>query len=166
MSLKHREDSITGIRLRDAQKTKTATSAKLVDGSIVVELPEGGVCSCTTVKFISPCDCDAVTGGLVIDGVTYTLVDSLGNCITGKGGYWAANANIAVMIDKDNAKAYVLNAAGSNLDGKVVMKAGDTMIGSLQAGVQTPGTYLVRNSKLSTTEETPTVNGQICWLAK
>ena len=28
---------------------------------------------------------------------------------------------------------------------------------------QTPGTYLVRNSKLSATAETPTVNGQICW---
>jgi len=29
---------------------------------------------------------------------------------------------------------------------------------------QTPGTYLVRNQKLSATEETPTVNGAICWL--
>lgn len=31
------------------------------------------------------------------------------------------------------------------------------------ASGQTPGTYLLRNSKLSATEETPTVNGQICW---
>lgn len=31
------------------------------------------------------------------------------------------------------------------------------------ASGQTPGTYLVRNSKLSASEETPTVNGQICW---
>ena len=166
MSLKHREDSITGIRLKEAQKTKTATSASLVGGSIVVELPEGGVCSCTTVKFKAPCDCSAVTGGLDIDGVTYTLVDALGNCITGVGGYWATNANIAVMIDKDNAKAYVLNAAGSNLDGKAVMKAGDTMIGELRAGVQTPGEYVVRNEKISFTEETPKVNGAICWLAE
>lgn len=29
---------------------------------------------------------------------------------------------------------------------------------------QTPGTYLVRNSKLSASEETPMVNGQICWV--
>lgn len=32
------------------------------------------------------------------------------------------------------------------------------------ANGQTPGAYLIRNSKLSATEETPTVNGQICWL--
>lgn len=31
------------------------------------------------------------------------------------------------------------------------------------ANGQTPGAYLIRNSKLSATEETPTVNGQICW---
>lgn len=29
---------------------------------------------------------------------------------------------------------------------------------------QTYSTYLLRNQKLSTAEETPTVNGQICWL--
>lgn len=31
---------------------------------------------------------------------------------------------------------------------------------------QTPGTYLVRNQKLSATAETPTVNGEICWVYK
>ena len=29
---------------------------------------------------------------------------------------------------------------------------------------QSPSVYLVRNQKLSATEETPTVNGEICWL--
>ena len=29
---------------------------------------------------------------------------------------------------------------------------------------QTPGTYLLRNSKISASEENPTVNGQICWV--
>lgn len=167
MSLKHREDSITGIRLREAQKTKTATSATLVDGSIVVELPEGGVCSCTMVKFTTPCDCSAITGGLVIDGITYTLTDALGNCITGEGGYWAANANVAVMIDKASAKAYVINAAGVTAN-KAVLKAGDRMIGALYAGAnaQTPGEYLVRNQKLSLTKETPQVEGEICWFCE
>jgi hypothetical protein len=31
---------------------------------------------------------------------------------------------------------------------------------------QTPSSYVLRNSKLSTTEEVPTVNGQICWLCE
>lgn len=31
---------------------------------------------------------------------------------------------------------------------------------------QTPGSYLIRNSKVSATEENPTVNGQICWVRK
>ena len=31
---------------------------------------------------------------------------------------------------------------------------------------QTPGSYLIRNSKVSSTEENPTVNGQICWVRK
>lgn len=29
---------------------------------------------------------------------------------------------------------------------------------------QTPGNYLLRNSKLVSAESTPTVNGEICWL--
>lgn len=32
------------------------------------------------------------------------------------------------------------------------------------SGGQAAGTYLVRNQKLSASEETPTVNGQICWV--
>ena len=45
-----------------------------------------------------------------------------------------------------------------------VAKAGDTMIGALYAGVQTPGEYLVRNQKLSATEETLIFEGAICWV--
>lgn len=167
MSLKHREDSITGIRHREALKTKVATSVQLVGGSVVLELPEGGVCDCTMVKFASPCSCDKITGGLVVNGTTFTLVDAMGTCITGVGGYWMEGAVIAVMIDQISNRAYVLNAAGSKLDGKVIMKSGGSvdgaMEGALYAGLQTPGDYLVRNSKLSATEEQPTVNGQICW---
>lgn len=42
---------------------------------------------------------------------------------------------------------------------------GGTFAGEVAANAdgQTPGNYAVRNSKLSAEEETPTVNGQICW---
>lgn len=166
MSLKFKEDSIAGIRLREAQKTKTATSASLVGGSIVLDLmQEGGVCTGTMVKFKAPCDSSAVTGGISIDGVTYTVVDALGKCISGKPGYWVASAKLAVIIEANEGKAYVTNPAG-------VAKGGDEMIGTLRAGEQTPGEYLVRNTRLlpmpETDEELAEIDktlseGEICW---
>lgn len=47
-------------------------------------------------------------------------------------------------------------------------KSGGSFTGRVAAaeGAQDPGQYSLRNSKLSTTEETPTVNGQICWRCK
>lgn len=112
MGLKFREDSITGIRLRDALKTKTATSAELVDGAIVLELmPEGGVCTGTMVKFTAPCDCTSATGGLIISGVAYTIIDTMGECVTGIDGVWDAGAQIAVLIDHENRRACIQNPA-------------------------------------------------------
>ena len=112
MSLKHREDSITGIRLREALATKTATSATLVDGSIVLELPEGGVCTGTTVKFKAPCDGVLVTGGLSIEGKQYTVVDSTHKCVTGIAGVWVSGAKIAVILDCEKNRAYIQTAVG------------------------------------------------------
>jgi hypothetical protein len=34
------------------------------------------------------------------------------------------------------------------------------------ASGQTPGSYVLRNQKVSLTAENPTVNGEICWLAE
>lgn len=74
-----------------------------------------------------------------------------------EGSYLVGNGTEDVQL---KTPAEVLSDIGA------VAKAGDTMTGALYAGasVQTPGTYMVRNSKLSTAEETPTVNGQIHWL--
>ena len=36
-------------------------------------------------------------------------------------------------------------------------------LSEIKAGIQTPGTALLRNSKLVSTETTPTVNGEIYW---
>lgn len=115
MGLKYREDSISGIRLEEAQKTKIATSATLVDGSIVLELPEGGVCTGTTVKFKAPCDCAVVTGGLVIGGIEYTVVDTTHKTVTGAAGVWVTGAEIAVIIESEKKRAYIQNSAvGAN----------------------------------------------------
>jgi hypothetical protein len=161
MSLRHREDSITGIRHRDALKTKVATSVKLVGGFINLELPEGGVCTGTMVKFVAPCASDKVTGGIVIDGVTYTVVDAVGNCITGKIGYWDNGAALSFLIDSGSKKAFLQNAAWMPISGGEflgVVKAGES--------AQPIDQYLLRNSKLSpfTAPEKPDVDGEICWM--
>ena len=161
MSLRHREDSITGIRHREALKTKVATSVQLVGGSIKLELPEGGVCTGTMVKFVAPCTCKNITGGIVIDGVTYTVVDAAGNCITGKIGYWDNGAALSFLIDSGSKKAFLQNAAWMPISGGVfqgIVKAGES--------AQPIDQYLLRNSKIvpSSNPEKPGVDGEICWL--
>lgn len=111
MSIKHREDSITGIRKREAQQTRVAESAVLTDGSIHLTLPGGHVCDGTMVKFCAPCSCEVVTGGIVINGETYTVVDSMLNCVTGFGGVWDVGAQISVVIDDTNKRAFLNNTS-------------------------------------------------------
>ena len=63
------------------------------------------------VTFTAPCDCASVTDGLVINGETYTVCDAMGECVTGKGGAWCAGAQISVVLDCENKKAFIQNAA-------------------------------------------------------
>ena len=93
-----------------------ATSAELSDGSILLDLP-AGVGTGTIVKFPAPCACSAVTGGIVIDGVTYAVVDALGNEVAGECGLWSSGAMVAVLIDTAAEKAYIQNGAELPLSG-------------------------------------------------
>ena len=83
-----------------------ATSARMADGSIVLDLPLP-VDTGTLVKFDAPCDCIAVTGGIVIEGVTYSVVDTTGQIVTGIPGAWVIGAHLAVIIDKEDGVAYI-----------------------------------------------------------
>ena len=87
-----------------------ATSARLVDGSIVLELPRL-VDTGTLVKFDAPCDCTAVTDGIVIDGGAYLVVDSNDKVVTGVPGAWVSRAKVAVIIDKEDRFAYIQGTA-------------------------------------------------------
>lgn len=82
-----------------------ATSAALSGGSIVLELP-GKVDTGTLVKFTAPCDCTEVTGGIVIDGITYSVVDATGHVVTGIHGAWVRGALVAVIINMEDESAY------------------------------------------------------------
>lgn len=87
-----------------------ATSAALSGGSIVLELP-GKVDTGTLVKFTAPCDCTEVTGGIVIDGTTYSVMDATGKVVTGVAGAWVGGAKLAVIIDNEDGSAYLQGAA-------------------------------------------------------
>ena len=63
------------------------------------------------VNFTAPCDC-SVTEYLRIGGENYTVVDSLGRCVTGKGGLWVAGAVLSVTLDVDKKFAYIQSARG------------------------------------------------------
>jgi hypothetical protein len=116
----------------------------------------------------APCNCSDVNG-VQIAGVAYPFYDAAGNSIVNITGKFSTGSLIRVLIDTVNVRAYILNSA------TVTPKAHNHAASEITAGTfsgqvvannagQSPGTYLVRNSKLSATEETPTINGAICWL--
>ena len=74
------------------------------------ELPANG----KHVTFQAPCDCSDVEC-IQIDGVDYTVVDSLGNVVTGDpaGGTWNSGATVSVILNVDDRKAYILNGSTS-----------------------------------------------------
>ena len=82
-----------------------ATSAVLSGGNIVLDLPRA-VDTGTLVKFTAPCDCTEVTGGIVIDGTTFSVVDATGHVVTGIHGAWVIGALVAVIINKEDESAY------------------------------------------------------------
>lgn len=97
------------------------------------------------VTFPAPCGCDKVTDGLSINGVIYTVVDAMGNCVTGKGGAWSSGALVSVVLDCEGKKAYLQSttpmledwfALGAPLD-----KNGDNLDTRT-----TPGKYYLQSS--------------------
>ena len=94
----------------DPDLSVISTGAELSSGSIVIT-SDKIIGTGTMLKFKAPCDCTAVTRGLVIDGKTYTIVDSLGNNVIGTGGMWASGAFVSVLIDKANRRAFIQNSA-------------------------------------------------------
>lgn len=118
-----------------------------------------------TIK--APCNCNVVAG-VQINDIAFPFYDAAGNSLESISGKFAEGSLIRVMFDTVNVRAYILNSATS-MPTSHIHSADDitagTFVGQVVANSagQTPSTYLVRNQKLSATEETPTVNGAICW---
>ena len=62
------------------------------------------------VSFDAPCDASLVEC-IQIDGVDYTVVDAVGNVVTGRppGDTWCSGAKVSVILDVENRKAHLLN---------------------------------------------------------
>ena len=141
------------------------------------------------LTFKSPADCSAITGlivyypnGNTTTSKTFKFVDAHGVDVgSGTISLFAANAMVKVILDVDSGKAFVQNAdTNAYLEEKLAEKyspsnkpSADAVTAGRFAGqviadhsTQTPGTYLLRNSKLASTETNPTVNGEICWTYK
>lgn len=80
--------------------------------TLTLTLPAGeGAVTGKQITFKAPCDCTDITG-LVIDGVTYTLVDACDfdvlslQCLA-----FVSGAMVSVIVDVENKKAYIQNAA-------------------------------------------------------
>lgn len=117
-----------------------------------------------TIK--APCNCNVVAG-VQINDIAFPFFDAAGNSLESISGKFAEGSLIRVMFDTVNVRAYILNSAtsipASHNHAASEVTAG-TFAGEVAASSQTPSNYIVRNQKLSATEETPTVNGAICWL--
>lgn len=68
------------------------------------------------------------------------------------------------LSGSQSGNTYTLSLASHNQAASTITAG--TFAGQVVANAsgQTPGTMLVRNSKLVSAEETPTVNGEICWV--
>lgn len=95
--------------------------------TLTVSLPTGtAVCNGKQITFRAPCDCAGVDG-IVIDDTTYQLVDTNNESISNKGEQFALGAMVSVILDTDNSRAYIQNAAVDAIKPQIIL---DTLFAS------------------------------------
>lgn len=88
----------------------TATSATLLAGSIVLDIP-AEVTHGMTIKFTAPCDSADVTVGIVMEDILYVWRNTLGEDIAGMDSLFSEGAMVALLVDRENVVAYLASAA-------------------------------------------------------
>lgn len=88
----------------------TATSATLSAGSVVLGIPAEATHG-MTIKFLSPCNSEDITVGVVVEGSTYEWRDTLGEDITGMEGLFTEGSMVGIILDRENIIAYLATAA-------------------------------------------------------
>lgn len=80
------------------------------------------------LTIVAPCNCSEVSG-VQIAGVAYPFYDAAGNVLESGTGWFAQGSLIRVLIDVDNTRAYILNAA---IKGFVESMVGGNTGGTIQ----------------------------------
>lgn len=87
----------------------TADDAELEAGLLTIttsyDIQDG-----TCVKFLAPCASADVTVGVVVDGVQYAWMDTLGEPLVGVEGLFVTGALVGIILDRENLIAYLVNA--------------------------------------------------------
>ena len=139
MSVKHREDSITGIRKREALETKAIDAATKTGTDTIELVTTKPVTTGTLVQFKSPCDCIGIDKVKICDKA-YSLVDATGKTVaelSGEtGGVFVSGAMLSVVIDDVNNKAYLVNGAGAGSGGGSTITVDDALSSTSENPVQ------------------------------
>lgn len=85
--------------------------------NIVLTLPVGeAVYTGKQITFPAPCDCKTPEG-VVIGEQSFNMVDAAGNNVLGTEGVFIKDALISIVLDCENSKAYIQNAASGATTG-------------------------------------------------
>ena len=119
----------------------------------------------------------------VLQAKEFTFKDCHGNALASFDNLFVSGAYVKVILNTTAAEAYIQNAdtnaylearfraleENSGAPAEHTHAASDITGGTFAGQVaansngQDPVSYVLRNQKLSATEETPTANGALCW---
>lgn len=64
-----------------------------------------------SVKFEAPCNSEDVSVGIVVDGIQYQWMDTLGESLVGMQGLFIEGSMVGIILDRENVIAYLVNAS-------------------------------------------------------
>lgn len=96
-------DSIAYSRMNNPVSVRLSGTTLVVTDNIIIS-------NNAKLSFTAPCDCTEVTH-MSIGGISYNLVDALGNTTNDTFKGFSANSKVSVLIDTQNRRAYVMNGA-------------------------------------------------------
>lgn len=146
------------VRVKFTYANTAASPTLNVNGTGAIAIKRYGTTAVTTYMWLPGAVVDFVYDG------TYWIMLNGGTATTTYYGMTKLSSSTTSTSTTLAATPSAVKAA-YDLAAAAMPKAGGTFTGPVYAGSggQTADSYAVRNSKLSATEETPTVEGQICW---
>lgn len=148
----------TAVRVKFTYSNTAASPTLNVNGTGAIAIKKYGTTAVTTYMWMPGAVVDFVYDG------TYWIMLNGGTATTTYYGTTKLSSSTSSTSTTLAATPSAVKAA-YDLAAAAMPKTGGTFTGPVYAGSggQTANSYAIRNSKLSATEEAPTVEGQICW---